>query len=139
MNSMTGFGRGEATNGSVTVIVEMKSVNNRFIDLQVRVPREYLALEPRMHQALKDAIQRGRLEVFVRRQAKDSGKTVGVDTALAKKVHDAAVEVASRLGKKLEDIPLEIVLQQPGVLYAVEQEPDAVAEWDVVETALQAA
>jgi uncharacterized protein (TIGR00255 family) len=139
MNSMTGFGRGEATNGNATVVVEMKSVNNRFLDLQVRVPREYLALEPRIHTALKDAIQRGRLEIFVRRQGKDSGKSVGVDAALAEKVHEAIVKVAGRLNKKIEDIPLEIVLGQPGVLFAIEQEPDATEEWDLVETALLAA
>ncbi len=48
MNSMTGFGRGEASGEGVTVTVEMKSVNNRFRDLQLRCPREYMAFEPRI-------------------------------------------------------------------------------------------
>ena len=48
MMSMTGFGRGEATNGAITVVVEMRAVNNRFRDVQVRVPREYNVLEPRI-------------------------------------------------------------------------------------------
>ena len=48
MNSMTGFGRGEASNGSITVIVEMKSVNNRYRDVQVRLPRICNVVEPRI-------------------------------------------------------------------------------------------
>jgi uncharacterized protein (TIGR00255 family) len=137
MNSMTGFGRGEATNGEATVIVEMKSVNNRFLDLQVRVPREYTALEPRIHTALKGAIQRGRLEVFVRRQAHDAGRKVGVDASLAEKVHAALSEVATRLGKRPEDVPLEVVLAQPGVVYTIDEEP--LSEWSLLDSALQAA
>ena len=137
MNSMTGFGRGEATSSGTTVVVEMKTVNNRFLDLQVRVPREYGALEPRIHAALKGAIQRGRLEVFVRRQAHDSNRKVGVDAALAERVHAAIAEVAIRLGKKAEDVPLDVVLAQPGVVYAIEEEP--LEEWPLVESALKGA
>jgi uncharacterized protein (TIGR00255 family) len=137
MNSMTGFGRGEATSGGTTVVVELKSVNNRFLDLQVRVPREYAALEPRIHQALKGAIHRGRLEVFVRRQGHDANRKVGVDAALAERVHAAIAEIAIRLGKKAEDVPLDVVLAQPGVVYAIEEEP--LQEWPLVESALQGA
>jgi uncharacterized protein (TIGR00255 family) len=137
MNSMTGFGRGEAASSGATVVVEMKTVNNRFLDLQVRVPREYASLEPRIHQALKGAIQRGRLEVFVRRQAHDVGRKVGVDAALAERVHAAIAEVAIRLGKKAEDVPLDVVLAQPGVVYAIEEEP--LEEWALVQNALDAA
>ena len=137
MNSMTGFGRGEATSSGTTVVVEMKSVNNRFLDLQVRVPREYTALEPRVHAALKGVIQRGRLEVFVRRQAHDSNRKVGVDAALAERLHAAIAEVAIRLGKKAEDVPLDVVLAQPGVVYAIEEEP--LEEWALVQRALEGA
>ena len=49
IHSMTGYGRGEAANSDVTVVVELKSVNNRFRDLQLRAPREYMVLEPRMN------------------------------------------------------------------------------------------
>jgi uncharacterized protein YicC (UPF0701 family) len=51
---MTGYGRGEATNGDVTVVVEMKSVNNRYRDVNLRVPREYMVLEPRITKELQD-------------------------------------------------------------------------------------
>lgn len=139
MNSMTGFGRGEATNGDVTVVVEMKSVNNRFRDLQLRVPREHMVLEPRLHTMLREAVNRGRIEVYVRRTAVESGYHVKSDPALADKYLHAMREVAARLGRPEEPIPLTLVLGQPGVLTHVEAEPDALREWDLVSTAVDAA
>lgn len=139
MNSMTGFGRGEATNGDVTIVVEMKSVNNRFRDLQLRVPREHMVLEPRLHTMLREAVQRGRIEVYVRRSAVDSGHQVKADPVLAEKYLAAMVKVSQRLGRTNEPIPIEVVLAQPGVLTHVETEVDALREWDLVSTAVEAA
>ena len=139
MNSMTGFGRGEATNGDVTIVVEMKSVNNRFRDLQLRVPREHMVLEPRLHTMLREAVQRGRIEVYVRRTAVESGYHVKSDPALAEKYHQAMRAVAIRLGQPDAAIPLEVVMGAPGVLTHVEAEPDALREWDLVSTAVEVA
>ena len=69
MLSMTGYGRGEATNGDVSLVIEIKTVNNRFRDVNVRLPREYMVLEQRIVAAVKGAVRRGRVDVFVRRSA----------------------------------------------------------------------
>ena len=98
MNSMTGYGRGEATNGDTTVVVEIKSVNNRFRDLNLRVPREYMVLEPRIHREVQERVHRGRLDVFVRRSAMDGGQTVVPDLGLAIKYEKAMLAVAQKLG-----------------------------------------
>lgn len=139
MNSMTGYGRGEARSGELAIVVEMKSVNNRFLDLQLRVPREYMILEPRIQERLKSQIQRGRLEVYIRRTASESGQQVLADPALAESYHRAMLAVAQRLQRGGEAIPLSHVLAQPGVLTLVERDPDALAEWEVLHTALEAA
>lgn len=139
MNSMTGFGRGEATNGAVTVVVEIKTVNNRFRDLQVRVPREYNALEPRILNMLRDGVQRGRVEAFVRRTSIEGATRVTVDLALVDQYRRAAMEIAKRLQRDFAEVPLSVFLQQPGVLVAAEAEADALAEWDLCEPALRAA
>lgn len=139
MISMTGYGRGEATNGDITIVVEMKSVNNRFRDLNVRLPREYLVIEPRLQQTLKDRIQRGRVDVFVRRSSTESAHTVAADLSLAERYFKAMGGVAKRLARSDHEIPLSIVLQQPGVLTQVEQEADGLAEWNLVSTAVDAA
>lgn len=139
MISMTGFGRGEASNSDVSVVVEMKSVNNRFRDIQLRVPREYMLLEQRIHDVLRQYIARGRVEVYVRRQAGESGQRVRPDLALAERYLRAMVEIAKHLQRDATEIPLSRVLDQPGVLSLEDADTDALAEWDVVGTALEAA
>jgi uncharacterized protein (TIGR00255 family) len=139
MHSMTGYGRGEATNGNVTVVVELKSVNNRFLDVQVRVPRPYSLVEPRFGKTLKAKLSRGRIDVFVRRQASESSHTIVPDPILAERYLKAATEVAKRLARPDEAVPTSWILTQPGVLNTVEQEADAIGEWDLILTALELA
>lgn len=135
MKSMTGFGRAEASNGNLTLVVEMKSVNNRFRDVQLRLPREYNVLEPRAQNLLRETIHRGRLDVTVRRSSIDGYSRIVPDLALVEQYRRAALEIANRL--QVEAIaPLEFVLAQPGVLMTADAEPDALAEWDLLETAL---
>ena len=139
MNSMTGYGRGEATNGEIAVVVEMKSVNNRFLDVQLRVPREYLLLEARIVERLKRDLVRGRVEVFIRRTSIEGTQQVRPEPALAESYLRAMVAVAQRLQRQPEEVSLATVLQQPGVLTVVDRETDALSEWDVVSAALEAA
>ncbi|MFZ5481272.1 MAG: YicC/YloC family endoribonuclease [Myxococcota bacterium] len=139
MNSMTGFGRGEASNGAVTVVVEVKTVNNRFRDLQVRVPREYNAIEPRIVGMLRDGVVRGRVEAFVRRTSTEGATRVTVDLALVDQYRRAMSDIARRLQRDATEITLATIVAQPGVLVAGEAEADALAEWDLVEVAIRAA
>jgi uncharacterized protein (TIGR00255 family) len=139
MNSMTGFGRGEASNGSITVIVEMKSVNNRYRDVQVRVPRIYGVVEPRIQKALKDRFSRGRIDVFVRREVIGTEQTVRADPLLAEHYLHAAQDVSKRLARDEETIPTSWILEQPGVLVIAEKETDPLSEWELVSTALMLA
>jgi len=139
MNSMTGFGRGEASNGNLTVVVEMKSVNNRYRDVQIRLPRSYGAVEARIQKALKARFSRGRIDVFVRRQMTGSDQTVRADPLLAEHYLQAAQMVSQRLARTDETIPTSWVLDQPGVLVTTEAETDALSEWDLASTALELA
>lgn len=139
MNSMTGFGRGEAGNGSTSVVVEIKAVNNRFRDVQVRVPREYNAFEARVNNLVKDAVSRGRLEVTVRRACTEGATRVVADMKLVDQYRLAIHEVAHRLQREPSEVPLSFILEQPGVLVATDNDADALAEWDLVELAVGAA
>lgn len=139
---MTGYGRGEASNGDVTVVVELKSVNNRFRDLQLRVPREYVALEPRITNLLKDPFQRGRIDAYVRRTVHAPSTRVVADVGLANEYARAIGELATEVvGFDGRDVPFTFILQQEGVLTLTtdHDDVDAVSEWSVLETALRAA
>ena len=66
MNSMTAFGRGVLENEARAVTVEMRSVNNRFLDLTVRLPRAYICFEEQIKNYLQSrGIKRGKLDVTV--------------------------------------------------------------------------
>ena len=83
MYSMTGFGKGTfALNGRERT-VELKSVNNRFLDISMRLPRVLSPLEDTFRHALQDRLNRGHIDVYVNyRNQREDAKSVRVDTQL---------------------------------------------------------
>ena len=139
MNSMTAFGRGEATNGAVLVGVELRSVNHRFRDLNTRLPREYNALEPRVVSLLRERFERGRIDCTIRRVGPDGPNTVRPDLRLAEAYLSAMRDVAQHLQLGEDAVTLQHVLAQPGVLELTEAEHDVTHEWELLEPALTGA
>jgi uncharacterized protein (TIGR00255 family) len=139
MNSMTAFGRGEATNGVVTVVVELRSVNHRFRDLNTRIPREYNALEPRVVNLLRERFERGRIDCTIRRVGPEGPNTVRPDLELAEATWNAMREVARRLQVDESAVTLQHVFAQPGVLNVTEADRDVSHEWELLEPALMGA
>lgn len=79
LKSMTGFGRSVAENQRYTVEVEMKSVNHRFLDIQLRSPKLVNPYEQELRKIIKERLPRGRVEVFVTvKEVSDVGKVVAV-------------------------------------------------------------
>ena len=77
MNSMTGFGRAEIEENGIKMAVELKSVNHRFLDMNIRMPRFMLFLEDYMRRLIKESVARGRVDVFLNYTAtEESGKNV---------------------------------------------------------------
>ena len=65
MRSMTGFGRGTGNDGKLAVTIEMRAVNQRFLELNIRMPHAYLALEDQLRSGIKGVLKRGKVDVFV--------------------------------------------------------------------------
>jgi len=140
LRSMTGYGRGEASAGDFTVVVELRSVNNRFRDLQLRCPREYMALEPRINSLLRDPFSRGRIDAFVRRSFSGSRQKVVADKGLANEYANVINELCDGMvGFMDKRLPITFILEREGVLVVQEEEVDVMVEWDIVETAVQSA
>mgnify|MGYP001414228297 CR=1 FL=1 len=140
LRSMTGYGRGEARTKKLTVVVELKSVNNRFRDVNLRAPREYLALEPRMNALLKEPFARGRIDAYVRRTAAMSSFSVTADLELARQYTRVVRAVQKSIDPDgSQDLPLAFILSQANVIQTSEAHIDVTEEWDVVEIALQSA
>ncbi|MEW5740310.1 MAG: YicC/YloC family endoribonuclease [Myxococcota bacterium] len=111
LQSMTGFGSGQATCGVESLAVELKSVNHKFCEVKVRLPRELGALEAVVQKQVKDRVSRGAVEVTVRRAAKTgTGLVPQADVGLAREYRRAWSELANALGlpdeMRLRDLAL---------------------------------
>lgn len=65
LKSMTGYGRSELTLGEYTIVAEVRSVNNRYLDCNIRLPRAYTAAEDALQRAVKGSISRGKVDLFL--------------------------------------------------------------------------
>jgi len=121
--SMTGFGSGRASAGSEEISVELKAVNHKFCEVKVRLPRELSTLEPLAMKQVKDRVQRGAVDLTLRRaSATTSGDVPKVDLALARHYRAALAEIAKATGvpdqPELRDIALQagvLRLEEPAV------------------------
>lgn len=97
VKSMTGFGRGEVGNGSRVWSVEVRSVNHRFLDLKMKLPRGYNALEERLRQFATDSFQRGRVDLYIGVQGDFSDLVeINVNTELANLYKNALDQIAEK-------------------------------------------
>ncbi|NOK10644.1 YicC/YloC family endoribonuclease [Corallococcus exercitus] len=139
LKSMTGFGSGRARVGDEEVSVEARSLNHKFCEVKVRLPRELSALEPALVKQVKDRLARGSVEILVRRQAATvSGNVPTVDVALAREYARAYREVAEALGQSVE-VAWSQVANQPGVIRLEEKGVDVESATQATQTALQQA
>ena len=122
MNSMTGFRRAEIEENGIKMAVELKSVNHRFLDMNIRMPRFMLFLEDYMRRLIKECVARGRVDVFLNYTAtEESGKTVKVDTGLLKGYMAAAREIENATGIQ-NDLSMAEVMRLSDVLIFEDQE-----------------
>ncbi|CAM3237996.1 YicC family protein [Corallococcus sp. ZKHCc1 1396] len=139
LKSMTGFGSGRARVGDEEVSVEARSLNHKFCEVKVRLPRELSALEPVLAKLVKDRLARGSVEILVRRQAATvSGNVPTVDVALAREYARAFREVADALGVTAE-VTWSQVSNQPGVIRLEEKGVDVESATQATQAALQQA
>lgn len=116
IRSMTGFGQAARQIGGFRVQIDMKSVNHRYCEVVVRLPREWLSLEEPLKKTVTQSLKRGRVDVFVsiEREA-SSGKAVLVDWDLVEGLRQAADQINKRLGLDGR-LTLQEILQMPDVL-----------------------
>lgn len=99
LRSMTGYGSAVGTVEGMEVTVELKSVNNRYLDCSVRLPRALQAGEECVKKAVSGQVSRGKVDVFISIGPSGEGQTViGVNQELARGYYDALVQLAGSLG-----------------------------------------
>ncbi len=125
LKSMTGFGKGTAVSAVGTVTVEIKTVNSKSLDLQIKMPRDLSACENAVKKALRDRVSRGKVDVFVQfERSKDTGTKVQIDWELAEAYIGAGREACERFGIG-DGITLDQLFKMPDVFTAERAEIDA--------------
>ena len=115
MYSMTGYGRGASSLEGRELTIELKSVNNRFLDIGMKLPRQLSFLEDTLRQLLNGSLNRGHVDVFVNyRNLRSDAKIVRVDEALLKAYLTSARESAKALDLT-DDLTLSRALTLPDV------------------------
>jgi len=137
---MTGYGRACGQVLNLDVIVELRSVNHRYFDLNIKTPRMYAYLEEPIKAVLKSAISRGKLDVFVTiDHARADNVSVSVARTVLEGYLDAARQISEQYGLK-NDLTASVAVRFPDVFVIEKQEEDIEAvKAGVCELAKQAA
>ncbi len=122
--SMTGFARGSVSTGAQTVTVECRSVNNRFLDIQFRMPETMREYEAALREQVNKAFSRGKLELTIRAHENASYSPVTIDRERLEAFQSAFAEISEALPESKTPDQLSVLLA-PGVL--VEQASDTEA------------
>ena len=136
LKSMTGFGRGEIRTDSVQCIVEIKTVNHRYADFTIKMPRDLMPLEERIRAVLKESVQRGKTDVFITYiDLSNADKKVAVDEGVVNSYFAAMRESSVNLGYKFEP-NVSMLFKIPDAFVQFKEETDAEAVWEHLNKAL---
>ncbi len=117
MLSMTGYGRGEYKDGGVELCVEVKTVNNRYLDVAVRAPRIFTAFEDVIRSAVREKLTRGHADVFVSFSDKRrKERTIYLDEGAAQAYAEAARKIHSLFPDAENDFSVTNILRFPDVI-----------------------
>ncbi len=122
LRSMTGFGHSEYTENDITFTVEVKTVNHRYSDIFLRMPKQLSALEEQIRSLVSNRIVRGKTDLYITYDNSSSrGQEVVLDEKLAQAYCDALRKVTSNLGLK-DDINASTLARFPDILKVEKQD-----------------
>lgn len=135
--SMTGYGQAVLEVGGLQIQIEAKSVNHRYCEVMIRMPREWLRYEEAVKKSIQHHVKRGRVDVFITMELSTTGQpVVEVNWPLIDSYLQAAEQVNERTGRD-EILPLAQLLQLPGAM--IQHNHSEVREEDVEQALLQCA
>jgi len=137
--SMTGYGRGEFENENYKITAEMKTVNHRYCDIIIKMPKKLIALEERMKSLIKEKINRGRVEVYINyEEIIKNDYNIEPNFAVLDQYHSALSSIKDKYDVK-ETISLGLLSKFPDALEITYEETDQEAVWIVMQESLNRA
>ena len=124
MNSMTGYGLGISSDDKLKVKIEIKSVNNRYCDINVRLPRTLIFIEEKIKKEIKSRVHRGKIDVFLNLDYLNISEfDVSINKVLAKQYYDALSDLKNEF--EIEDkIGLRDIYSMQGVMTNISSDLD---------------
>lgn len=136
---MTGYGQGESAKAGVTVSVEVRSVNNRHLEVSPRLPRSLAQREKEIKDIIRSLVGRGSLSVSVKVEKKDdTGAALHINKGAAKHIYKMLLDLRSTLKLK-EEVRIEHLLHFSEIIEGGDQNGDDEQEWTLAEQALRKA
>ena len=133
IKSMTGFGRSEYSDGKRNIICEIRSVNHRYSDITVKMPRRYSFAEDKIKQTVKEKLVRGKVDVSINvENITENDVVIKLNQLAAKQYYDNLTELKNQFGLT-GDIDLSLVAGMPDVLKTV---PDVEDEEELTKAIL---
>jgi len=137
IRSMTGFGRGEITQDGKEFTVEIKTVNHRYSDIFIKMPRQINFLEDRVRDLVSKGISRGKIDVFITySNYGDDSKFVTFDEQLAKAYISAVESLRDKFGLA-DDISVSLISKYPDVLKVEQAQEDEEQLWSLLKQAVE--
>lgn len=125
MLSMTGYGRGEYKQGGIELTVEIKTVNNRYLDVAVKCPRIFIAFEDVIRSTVREKLTRGHADVFISLSDKrERQRALSLDEGTACAYADAARRIKVLFPDAVNDFSVTGILRYPDVIKTEEVAAD---------------
>jgi uncharacterized protein (TIGR00255 family) len=138
IKSMTGYGLATYDSGSTKYTVEIKSLNSKFLELSLRLPRSYSDKEFQLRNDCSKQIERGKVNLSINiEQVSQRVKAAGIDTVLLKHYYNQLKSVSDDLGEPASNL-LQLALGLPEVV-KYDEETVSEDEWKIVEKTFQKA
>ncbi len=140
IKSMTGYGRAEITDEQKRIVIEVKAVNQRFLDFNIRMPRRFICLEDKVRKTIQERVFRGHIDVFITVESVGSQtKNIKVDKALAQAYYREISELQEELGIA-RSLDIKGLISLPDVFKVEEPEEDTDLFWqEYLQPALEGA
>ncbi len=133
IRSMTGYGRGEYKDNNTSFVVEMKSVNHRYSDIIIRMPKKFSSLEERIRQLIKLHIKRGRVEVYINYESQEEDNIlIKPNMDLVNQYYNSIKEIKNNLNLPTE-IKVDSLINLPNVFELEEKEENLEDIWRLLE------
>lgn len=139
IRSMTSFGRSSSEEGKKRIFtVEMKSVNSRYLDVNIRMPKSIISLEEEIRKMISNSISRGKVDVFINLKSYNEGSGIPkLDINLAQEYLKCLKEIENNLDVK-NDISVMQIARFPEVITMVEEEDKVDEMWEELKPLISA-